>query len=74
MEPIHVPKPTIQTDDQRVDFATEEAFSRLQASASHLGVELNPVAGLLYLADEALIQEFKEVCRKVVVSLREGRN
>lgn len=69
MEPIHVPKPTQKTDYQHVEFATEIAFHALQGEAGKLIPNVSLVAGLMYLRDQALTQEFREVCRKVLISL-----
>ncbi len=74
MEPntIKVPKAEM-TDLGRANFATECAFAKLLEEATHLGMKLSPVMGLMYLPDQATTRQFQEACRAVLEALGSGK-
>lgn len=65
---IDVPAP-VMTDEAKVDFATECAFTALVVNAKKLGLSIESVDGLVYLPSQELTQQFKTVCRSIVASL-----
>lgn len=74
MEPltIQVPKPEM-TRLAKANFATECAFGELLKEAARLGMNLNPVMGLMYMPDQATTRLFQEACRAVLEALGSGK-
>lgn len=65
---IEVPAP-VMTDEAKLNFATECAFTALVINAKHPGLPLKSVLGLMYLPSQDLTRQFQEVCRAIIASL-----
>ena len=68
MASIEVPKP-VMTDLSKINIATEAAFNSLVDQANKLGLQPNPVAGLMYLPHQETTRQFQEACRAVLADL-----
>jgi hypothetical protein len=67
---IQVPEPELTPID-KLNFATEVAFSSLLKQAAELGLISTPVStvGLMYLPVQAVTRQFQEACRAVLALL-----
>lgn len=61
------------TNLSKANFATECAFGALLKEATHLGMELSPVMGLMYMPEQATTRQFQEACRAVLEALGSGK-
>lgn len=66
---VKVPHEAKMTPNAMKEFATEVAFNALVAEAKKLGLNLAPVAGLMYLPSQQVTEQFKEVCVAVLDSI-----
>lgn len=66
---IKIPKPAMD-DAAKANFAIEVAFTALIDQAKKLGLQLNPVMGLMYLPDQAVTRQFQDACRAVLSDLK----
>lgn len=70
MSTIHVPKPQT-TEHAKEQMAIEGgAFHGLITVAKAVGIELNPVMGLMELPEQKLTRDFIEACRAIIAALR----
>ena len=65
-EIIVVPHPQL-SDYEKVNFSTEVAFNSLITEAKKLGLELEPVMGLMYLPDQKTTQQFQEAVEPYLI-------
>ena len=63
-----MPNPEM-TDYGRAQFATEVALTSLLKQAKDLGLDVTPVAGLMYLPTQEMTEDFKQACRTILLAL-----
>lgn len=66
---ITTPAPLPETDPQKMDTATEEAFNALMDAAIRLGLPINRPMGLMYLSTAELTRNFQIACRATIASV-----